>query len=125
MESKPKAVHLFGELFSCPRDSKLMLHSEYLREECLRLVRESELTVVGDCFYQFPGVGSGVTGTVILAESHLALHTWPESGYVSLDVFVCNYTENNRPKAIKLFDSLVKLFKAGRYNATELHREQP
>jgi S-adenosylmethionine decarboxylase len=125
MESKAKAVHLFGELFSCQQSSKLMLHAETLREECIRLVNESGLTIVGDCFYQFPGEGSGVTGTVILAESHLALHTWPESGYVSLDVFVCNYTTDNRPKALKLFDSLAQLFKPGRVNMAELHREQP
>jgi S-adenosylmethionine decarboxylase len=124
MESKDKAVHLFGELFSCPQ-GKILVHSELLREECLRLVRESGLTAVGDIFHQFPGEGSGVTGAVILAESHLALHTWPESEYVSLDVFVCNYTENNRLKAVKLFDSLAKLFNAGRVNLTELHREQP
>jgi S-adenosylmethionine decarboxylase len=123
MESKAKAVHLLGELFSCPHDAKLMLHAETLREQCMRLVRDSELTIVGDCFYQFPG--AGVTGTVILAESHLAIHTWPESGYVSLDVFVCNYTSSNRPKAIKLFDSLCELFKAGRVNMCEIHREQP
>jgi S-adenosylmethionine decarboxylase len=123
MESKAKAVHLLGELFSCPQSSKLMLHAETLREECMRLVRDSGLTIVGDCFYQFPG--AGVTGTIILAESHLALHTWPESGYVSLDIFVCNYTENNRPKAVKLFDSLCQLFKPGRVNSCEIHREQP
>jgi len=125
MESKAKAVHLFGELFSCPQDSKLMLHAETLREECIRLVGESGLTSVGDCFYQFSGEGSGVTGTVILAESHLAIHTWPESAYVSLDVFVCNYTTNNRPKALQLFDSLARMFTPGRVNLTELHREQP
>lgn len=125
MESQEKAVHLFGELFSCPQDAKLMVHADALRELCLRLVRESGLTSVGDCFYQFPGEGSGITGTVILAESHLAIHTWPESGYVSLDVFVCNYTTNNRPKALRLFDTLAKAFEPGRVNMTELHREQP
>ena len=47
---------------------------------------------------------------VVLAESHLSIHTWPESGYVTLDVYVCNYSTNNRPKAQKLFDELQAAF---------------
>ncbi|HRO54674.1 MAG TPA: S-adenosylmethionine decarboxylase [Alicycliphilus sp.] len=47
------------------------------------------------------------------------MHTWPEAGYVTLDVYVCNYTENNRPKAQKLFDDLLAAFNP---NDPHLHR---
>lgn len=35
------------------------------------------------------GEGAGITGVAILAESHISIHTWPESGYAALDIFVC------------------------------------
>jgi spermidine synthase len=41
----------------------------------------------------------GVTGTVLLAESHLAIHTWPETGSVTIDVYVCNFSADNSGKA--------------------------
>ncbi len=48
--------------------------------------------------HQF-GEGGGVTGVVVLAESHLAIHTWPEKMSVTVDVYVCNYGSDNREKA--------------------------
>ncbi len=62
------------------------------------------MTAVGDRFHQFEP--QGVTGAVILAESHLAIHTWPEMGSVTLDVYVCNYTTDNTAKAQALFRAL-------------------
>jgi S-adenosylmethionine decarboxylase len=64
---------------------------------------------VGDYFHQFGG-GGGVTGVIVLAESHLAIHTWPEKMSVSLDVYVCNYGSDNRDKARRLFDALLYTF---------------
>ena len=60
---------------------------EYLRA-CLRETAEHiGATVVNDAFYQF--TPHGVSGVVIIAESHLAIHTWPEHNYASVDVFTC------------------------------------
>ena len=53
------------------------------------------LTEVGKFFHQFDGEG-GVTGMIVLAESHMSLHTWPEKKYVTLDVYVCSFTQDNR-----------------------------
>ncbi|MFN4195262.1 MAG: S-adenosylmethionine decarboxylase family protein [Thermosynechococcus sp.] len=64
---------------------------------------------LGELFHQF-GEAGGVTGAVVLAESHLAIHTWPEKRYVTLDVYVCNYSQDNRGKAQALFDQLVAVF---------------
>lgn len=102
-------LHLIGDLYGCLCDSRLMLDAEYLENFCKERVAEAGLTTVGSLFHSF-GEDGGVTGAVVLAESHLAIHTWPESGYVTLDVYVCNYTENNRPKAQKLFDDLQAAF---------------
>lgn len=97
-------IHLLGEWYGCPADSPEITRAESLRTLCLEAVAHVGLTVVGDCFYQF--APQGVTGTVLLAESHLAIHTWPELGSVTIDVYVCNLTTDNRAKAQELFHSL-------------------
>ena len=102
-------LHLIGDLYGCLCDSRLMLDAAHLENFCKNRVAAAGLTIVGSLFHSF-GEGGGVTGVVVLAESHLSIHTWPEAGYVTLDVYVCNYTENNRPKAQKLFDDLQAAF---------------
>jgi S-adenosylmethionine/arginine decarboxylase-like enzyme len=57
-----------------------------------------------------PGQPAGVTGTVVLAESHLAIHTWPEIGAVTLDVYVCNFSGDNSNRAHALFDEVIARF---------------
>lgn len=102
-------LHLIGDLYGCRCDSRLMRDAGYLEKFCRECVTGAGLTSVGSLFHSF-GEGDGVTGVVVLAESHLSIHTWPESGYVTLDVYVCNYTENNRPKAQRLFNALQTAF---------------
>ncbi len=68
------------------------------------------LTIVDDKWHVFPdwnGQPGGITGTILLAESHLAIHTWPERRGVTLDVYVCNFTEDNTGKAEQLFETLI------------------
>lgn len=91
-----------------------MTDVDNLRRTCLDLVLASGLTVVDELFHAFPGLvegeSGGITGTVLLAESHLALHTWPEQQAVTLDVYVCNFSTDNSDKATRLLDSLIALF---------------
>ena len=65
--------------------------------------------VVGESFYQFEP--QGVTGTVLLAESHIAIHTWPEAGFVTVDVYVCNLHTDNTAKAEHVFHALESALK--------------
>ncbi len=111
-------LHLIGDLYGCLCDSRLMLDAPFLEAFCKERVEAAGLSSVGSLFHSF-GEGGGVTGVVVLAESHLSIHTWPESGYVTLDVYVCNYSTNNRPKAQKLFDDLQAAFSP---NDPHLHR---
>jgi S-adenosylmethionine decarboxylase len=63
---------------------------DFLRT-CLRETAERiGATVINDSFYQF--TPHGVSGVVIIAESHLAIHTWPEHDYAAIDVFTCGHT---------------------------------
>ena len=63
-----------------------------------------------------------MTGTVLLAESHLAIHTWPESGFVTLDVYVCNYTTDNTDKAKRVFDALERALRPARKRVQAIRR---
>jgi S-adenosylmethionine decarboxylase len=101
-------LHVIADLYGCAVTS-IFTDAARLEETCLTFVREAGLFDVGRLFHAFPGDG-GVTGTVVLAESHLSVHTWPEHGFVSLDVYVCNYTSDNSAKARSLAERLIELF---------------
>lgn len=62
-------------------------------------------TVLGVNLHSF-GAGAGVTGVAILAESHISIHTWPETGYLAIDVFMCGKCDPNN--AIPIFTSVFK-----------------
>jgi S-adenosylmethionine decarboxylase len=113
-------IHLLGEWYGCPADVPALTRAEPLRKLCLEAVRASGLTIVGDCFYQFEP--QGVTGTVLLAESHVAIHTWPEAGFVTVDVYVCNYTTDNTAKADRVFAALEAVLKPKRKRFQAIHR---
>ena len=113
-------IHLLGEWYGCAADSAEMMHVQPLRTLCLHASEASGMTIVGDSFYQFEP--AGVTGTVLLAESHLAIHTWPEHGFVTIDVYVCNYTTDNTSKAEKLFQSMEKALRPLESKFQAIHR---
>jgi spermidine synthase len=101
-------LHLIGDLTGCRCDPQLLLDGERFREKCVELVNDSGLTIMDVSFHQFDG--SGFTGAVVLAESHLAIHTWPETGGLTLDVYVCNYSADNSAKARRVFEAIIDHF---------------
>ncbi|RZI80873.1 MAG: adenosylmethionine decarboxylase [Rubrivivax sp.] len=109
-----KGVHFTADLRGCPADNPLMTQVSALQALCTAAVAGAGLRAVGQCFHAFPPADvhteGGVTGVVLLAESHLAVHTWPESGVVTLDVFVCNKTADNTMAARRLLDDLSQKF---------------
>ena len=114
-------LHVMGDLYDVGCDDNFMVDAPTLRAHCLKLVEEAGLTSVGDFFHQFDGAG-GVTGMVVLAESHMSIHTWPEKNYVTVDVYVCSYSQDNRPRARQLYQSLLDTFKPGRENSHSVER---
>ena len=111
-----KGLHIIADLYNCQK-GELLVSSEKLRSLCVNACRDVGLTVLGDHFYQFDGAENtqdgGATGAVVLAESHLAIHTWPERDGATLDVYVCNYTSDNTEKAEAVYAALVKALKPG------------
>jgi S-adenosylmethionine decarboxylase len=77
--------HILIELNDCNKD--LLNDIEYLRVSLSDVARLIGATVIKDTFYQF--TPQGVSGVVIIAESHLSIHTWPEYNFAAVDVFTC------------------------------------
>ena len=80
--------HLLVELNDCKHAPLNDL--EFIREIMLLAARASGATVLGESFHQF--APQGVSGVIIIAESHLTIHTWPEHGYAAADIFTCGTT---------------------------------
>jgi S-adenosylmethionine decarboxylase proenzyme len=104
-------LHLCADLRGCDPRAAWMVDVQALRALCLPAVQAAGLSPVAECFHAFvpdvPDQPAGVTGVVLLAESHLAVHTWPERGEVTLDVYVCNRGQDNAGKAHGLLDRLL------------------
>ena len=116
-----QGLHLTADLADCPVDRPAFTQPEALRSLCLQAVHRCGLQPVGELFHRFEE-GGGVTGVVLLAESHLAVHTWPELGAVTLDVYVCNYSGDNDARALALLADLEAAFSPGRVEHHRLRR---
>ena len=108
-------LHLTADLYGCPAALPVMTDPSALRALCLSAVATAGLHAVGELFHRFsPAAGqntpTGITGMVLLAESHLAVHTWPELCAVTLDVYVCNFSANNSARAEQLLAQLCHAF---------------
>lgn len=77
--------HLLVELYGCDKGS--IEFEKHVAEVMKRAAVESEATVVTDSFHEFQPYG--VSGAVIIQESHYTIHTWPEHGYAAVDLFYC------------------------------------
>ncbi len=104
-----RGLHLTADLCGCPALLPAMADVAALRRLCLECVTAAGLRPVGELFQAFPQPG-GVTGMVLLAESHLAVHTWPELAAVTLDVYVCNLLTDNSARAEALLALLEQAF---------------
>ncbi|MBI4297868.1 MAG: adenosylmethionine decarboxylase [Chloroflexi bacterium] len=79
------AKHLVLELRDC--DRAVLDDQPFLRRALHRAAQELGVTVLGESFHRFEP--QGVSGILFVAESHLAIHTWPEHGYAAVDIFTC------------------------------------
>ncbi len=119
-----QGLHLTADLQGCQAGQAALTEPDALRNLCLQAVAGSGLQQVGELFHRFPSPG-GVTGVVLLAESHLAVHTWPELDAVTLDVYVCNLHADNSARAEALMAELVTAFAPGSTDRQRLLRGRP
>ena len=115
-------LHLIGDLNGCRCDASLLLDANKMGEQCARICSDAGLTVLDTRFHQFDD--AGFTGLVLLAESHVAIHTWPEKKGLTLDVYVCNFMADNSGKARQVFNALVALYQPSECARQEIERGQ-
>lgn len=69
--------------------AQLLRNDHALHRFFLATLQASGFTVISDMVHKFSAGGAGVTGLFLLSESHLSYHTYPESRYISIDVYTC------------------------------------
>lgn len=105
---KPIGIQLMAELWECNRDK--IDSPERIEEIMLSAAKEAGAEIIGSMFHEFEP--QGVSGVIVIAESHLTIHTWPEQGYAAVDIFTCG--EHTDPwKALEVL--------AGAFEAEETH----
>jgi S-adenosylmethionine decarboxylase len=111
---RPDGYHLIMELYGC--DSDKINSRKYLYQVVRSAVKRYGLTNLGSRFHQFEP--HGVTGFTLLAQSHISLHTWPEYGYLVLDIFTCG----DQSQADRLADYLLKRLRPSVVNRQVLRK---
>lgn len=96
------AIHLVAEFLEV--DARKISRVEEVREILDRVISQAELRAITSSYHQFEP--SGVSCVYLLHESHLSVHTWPEYGYVALDIFSCDSDD----KTLKSFELLKEEF---------------
>jgi len=107
---------IVAEFYSCHRGH--LNDVAYIQRVMIQAARVARATIVSRTFHRFSP--HGVSGAVIIAESHLTIHTWPEHGYAAVDLFTCG--EQIDAKAA--FGHLRLALQAQQVSTTEIRRGQ-
>ncbi|MDJ0696585.1 adenosylmethionine decarboxylase [Mastigocoleus sp. MO_188.B34] len=110
----PVGSHCILELYECP--NHLLNDFEFISQALVEAVKEAKSTLLKEVTHQFEPYG--ITALALLAESHISVHTWPEIGYVAIDMFTCG--EHAQPE--KACNYLTKAFQANKHVLLTLPR---
>ncbi|SEO42072.1 S-adenosylmethionine decarboxylase family protein [Mucilaginibacter sp. OK283] len=117
MPYKP-GLHLLSE-FSTDKPN-LLQSSAACRQLFNQLIDTYQLTKVGEVYHDFDG--GGFTAVVCLTESHMSIHTWPEYGMATFDVFLSNYQKENDDKARAIYQGVIAFFEGTEMQKNEVKR---
>ena len=104
-EERIIGMHIFGNLYDL--DPKIATDKELLRQTVLKAVNIAKMTLVEHKAWGFGGKKGGVSVIALVTESHIALHTWNEYKYATLDIYTCG--KSSDPDAA--FDYIVSVLK--------------
>lgn len=111
-------IHIVGKVLT--NDEGKMKDMKTFESFLSKLIKHTGLNELGSSYHQFSE--GGFTGVVILAESHVSIHTWPELQCLMLDVYLCNYSRDNTLICRDLFAEICKFFSPTNINQIELAR---
>ena len=106
--------HLLLELKDCNKE--VLNDLSFLKDTLVTAANECGATVLGESFHQFNP--QGVSGVVVIAESHLFIHTWPEYGYAAADIFTCG----NSVQPEKAAELLIEKLSPNNHSIIEIQR---
>lgn len=106
--------HVLAEMYGCPFE--VLNDIKKVESIMINAALEAGAEVREFVFHKFSP--QGVSGVVVISESHLAIHTWPELGYAAIDVFTCGEKVNPWDAC----NYLAELFEADYVNASEVKR---
>lgn len=105
--------HYVVEAAGC--DEEILQSADRIREIFLKAAKIGNMEVKASYFFKFSP--TGVSGMVIVAESHISIHTWPELGYAALDVYTCG--DSDPEKAV---DYILERIGARHAHVSEVRR---
>ncbi len=111
-EKKYKGIHLIIEFFG----AKTIEDPKKIEKALTDAAIKAKSTPLKAAIHKFSP--QGITGVILLAESHITIHTWPEIKYIAFDIFTCG--EVSMP--YKALDHLKKIFKPEKVKLKELKR---
>ena len=111
-------LHILAEIKT--DDLQRLTTAEEARQFLYEKIRLYGLNALGDVFHTFEN--GAFTGTICLTESHLALHTWPEHGLLTFDVYLSNYLKANDGTARRLMEDTLVYFKSSEHQVREVKR---
>ena len=112
-----QSKHLLLELYSC--DSEKLNDESFLRctlNKAAKLAKATVLNLISNKFEP-----QGVTAIALLAESHISIHTWPESNYSAVDIFTCG--QNMMPELASQY--IIQTLKAKEHSLRVIQRKPP
>jgi S-adenosylmethionine decarboxylase len=110
-------THCILEVYGCPAEA--LNNPERIQQALRDAARVADSTLLDEVCHQFKP--HGVTALALLAESHISVHTWPETGYAAVDVFTCG--EHTKPEKACVY--LVEALQAANYTLQTVQRRPP
>ena len=112
--------HWLADLSDCRCKPELLADADLLHVHCVAACLDAGMNVLRSVFQSCPG--AGVTGAVLLAQSHLSIHTWPEARFAAVDVYLAHTAPVPATQGEALLARLVTALQAGRPHVRELTR---
>jgi len=112
-ELSPKGVHFIVEASGC---GKVIGNVAELQDILVEAAKQAKAQVWSVSFNRFPP--DGVSGVVVISESHLSVHTWPEENYMALDIYTCG----TKSMPFKAVEYVLNKVDAKRSHITEITR---